>query len=171
MELLKKLAETPGVPGHEDAIRALTKSELSKVCDSVKTDALGNVIGFRSGKVPRGKRATARKVMVVAHMDEIGFMVGHVEEKTGFLRIHPIGGFDPKTLIAQRVMVHGKKKLCGVIGSKPIHIMTPEELAEASQARGPARGPGASCARRSPATSASVTWSRWSRAFSISAIA
>ena len=128
MELLKKLAETPGIAGHEDPIRALTKSELSKVCDSVKTDALGNVIGFRSGKAPRGKRSTGRKVMVVAHMDEIGFMVGHVEDKTGFLRIHPIGGFDPKTLIAQRVMVHGKKKLPGVIGSKPIHIMTPEEL-------------------------------------------
>jgi endoglucanase len=128
MQLLKKLAETPGVPGHEDAIRALTKSELSKVCDSVKTDALGNVIGVRRGKVPRGKKPTGRKVMVVAHMDEIGFIVSHVEEKTGFLRIHPIGGFDPKTLIAQRVMVHGKKKLPGVIGSKPIHIMTPEEL-------------------------------------------
>ena len=127
MELLKQLAETPGVPGHEDAIRALTRSELSKLCDSVKTDALGNVIGFRNGKVPRGKKASGRKVMVVAHMDEIGFMVSYVEEKTGFLRIHPIGGFDPKTLIAQRVMVHGKKKLCGVIGSKPIHIMTPED--------------------------------------------
>jgi endoglucanase len=125
MELLKKLAETPGVPGHEDAIRALTKSEMSKVCDQVKTDAMGNVIGWRGGRPPKGKKATGRKVMVVAHMDEIGFMVSHVEEKTGFLRIHPIGGFDPKTLIAQRVMVHGKKKLCGVIGSKPIHIMTP----------------------------------------------
>jgi putative aminopeptidase FrvX len=125
MELLKKLAETPGVPGHEDAIRALTKSEMTKVCDRVKTDALGNVIGWRGGRPPKGKKATGRKVMVVAHMDEIGFMVSYVEEKTGFLRIHPIGGFDPKTLIAQRVMVHGKKKLCGVIGSKPIHIMTP----------------------------------------------
>jgi endoglucanase len=60
-------------------------------------------------------------------MDEIGFIVSHVEDKSGFLRIHPIGGFDPKTLIAQRVMVHGKKKFCGVIGSKPIHIMTPED--------------------------------------------
>jgi len=127
MELLKKLAETPGVPGHEDAIRALTKSELSKLCDSVKTDALGNVIGFRGARAPKGRRATGRKVMVVAHMDEIGFIVSHVEEKSGFLRIHPIGGFDPKTLIAQRVMVHGKRKLCGVIGSKPIHIMTPED--------------------------------------------
>jgi len=127
MELLKKLAETPGVPGHEDAIRALTKSELGKLCDSVKTDALGNVIGFRRARAPKGRRATGRKVMVVAHMDEIGFIVSHVEEKSGFLRIHPIGGFDPKTLIAQRVMVHGKRKLCGVIGSKPIHIMTPED--------------------------------------------
>jgi endoglucanase len=128
MELLKKLAETPGVPGHEDAIRALTKSEMSTVVDRVTTDAMGNVIGFRGGRAPRGRRTTARKVMVVAHMDEIGFMVSQIEDKTGFLRIHPIGGFDPETLIAQRVMVHGKKKLPGVLGSKPIHIMTPEEL-------------------------------------------
>jgi endoglucanase len=127
MELLKRLAETPGVPGHEDAIRALTKSEMSKVCDQLKTDAMGNVIGFRGGKVPKGKKSSGRKVMVVAHMDEIGFMISHVDDKTGFLRIHPIGGFDPKTLIAQRVMVHGKKKLIGVIGSKPIHIMTRQD--------------------------------------------
>jgi putative aminopeptidase FrvX len=124
MELLKRLTETPGVPGHEDAIRALTKSELSPLCDDVKTDAIGNVIGFRAGKVAKGKKATKRKVMVVAHIDEIGFLVSHVDEKTGFLRIHPVGGFDAKTVVAQRVMVHGKKKLVGVIGSKPIHIMT-----------------------------------------------
>ena len=60
-------------------------------------------------------------------MDEIGFIVTHIDDN-GFLRFHTLGGFDPKTLTAQRVIVHGKKDLVGVMGSKPIHVMTPEEL-------------------------------------------
>jgi endoglucanase len=64
--------------------------------------------------------------MVAAHMDEIGFMVTHID-KNGYLKFHTLGGFDPKTLTAQRVIVHGKRKVVGVMGSKPIHIMSPEE--------------------------------------------
>ena len=67
--------------------------------------------------------------MIAAHMDEIGFMVTHIDDK-GFLRFHTLGGFDPKTLTAQRVIVHGKKDLVGVMGCKPIHIMTAEERAK-----------------------------------------
>ena len=64
--------------------------------------------------------------MISGHMDEIAFMVNHIDDK-GFIRFIPLGGFDPKTLTAQRVIVHGKKDLLGVMGSKPIHIMTEEE--------------------------------------------
>ena len=64
--------------------------------------------------------------MVAAHMDEIGFMVNHIDEQ-GFVRFVPLGGFDPKTLTAQRVLVHGTKTLVGVMGSKPIHVMSAEE--------------------------------------------
>jgi len=64
--------------------------------------------------------------MLAAHMDEIGFIVTHIDEN-GFLRFAPLGGFDPKTLTAQRVIVHGKKDVIGVMGSKPIHVMSPEE--------------------------------------------
>lgn len=64
--------------------------------------------------------------MIAAHIDEIGFMVKHIDAK-GFVRFHPLGGFDPKVLTAQRVIVHGKKALMGVIGTKPIHVMSPEE--------------------------------------------
>jgi len=64
--------------------------------------------------------------MLAAHMDEIGFMVSFVD-KDGFLRFSPVGGFDPKTLIAQRVIVHGREDIGGVIGSKPIHILEEEE--------------------------------------------
>jgi endoglucanase len=72
--------------------------------------------------------------MAAAHMDEIGFMVTHIDEK-GFLRFHTIGGFDPKTLTAQRVIVHGKKDVIGVMGAKPIHVMTPEERAKVPQTK------------------------------------
>jgi endoglucanase len=64
--------------------------------------------------------------MIGAHMDEIGFMVTHIDDN-GFLRFIPLGGFDPKTLTAQRVIVHGKKDVIGVMGSKPIHMMSASE--------------------------------------------
>ena len=70
--------------------------------------------------------------MVAAHMDEISFIVTHIDED-GFIRFQPLGGFDPKTLTAQRVIIHGKKDIIGVMGSKPIHIMTPEERNKATQ--------------------------------------
>ncbi|MHC4607853.1 MAG: M42 family peptidase, partial [Planctomycetota bacterium] len=123
MKLLKELCEAPGVPGGEDAIRKIVIRELKSCCDSVKTDALGNVIGFRAG---RGPAKNKRKVMIAGHMDEIGFIVTHVDDN-GFLRVDPVGGINPKTIIAQRVWVNSRKKLLGVIGSKPIHIMKDEE--------------------------------------------
>jgi tetrahedral aminopeptidase len=85
-------------------------------------DNLGNVLAIKKSK----KNPDNKKIMVAAHMDEIGFIVTHIEEG-GFLRFHTLGGFDPKTLTAQRVIVHGKKDLIGVMGSKPIHVMTAEE--------------------------------------------
>ncbi len=122
MELLKKLCEAHGVPGREEAVRALVVSELDKLCDEIRTDALGNVIALKRGS-GRGP-----KVMLAAHMDEIGFLVSHVDEKTGFLRIDPVGGFDPRVLMAQRVVVHTDgEDLIGIIGSKPPHVLTEEE--------------------------------------------
>jgi endoglucanase len=126
VKLLQELCEAQGVPGGEEAIRKIVTRELKKCCTSVKTDALGNVIGYKAGKGPAKDR---RKVMVAAHMDEIGFLVTHVDEN-GFLRVDPVGGINPKTIVAQRVWVLGKKKLHGVIGSKPIHILKPEERAK-----------------------------------------
>ena len=66
--------------------------------------------------------------MLAGHMDEIGFMVRYIDDN-GYLRLNPVGGFDPKTLIAKRVLVRGKsgQKHMGLIGTKPIHIMKPEE--------------------------------------------
>lgn len=120
MELLKQLSEAAGIPGHEERIREIIAKALEGHVDTVATDSLGNLIAHRSGDGP--------VVMIAAHMDEIGFIVSYIEKETGFLRIHPLGGFDIKTLIAQRVIVHaGTQELIGCIGSKPIHIMTEEE--------------------------------------------
>ncbi len=124
MKLLKELSEAFGAPGFEDEIRTIVKRELKGLVDSIKVDKLGNVIALKKANVQTKK---ASKVMLAGHMDEIGFVVNHID-KQGFLRIAPLGGFDPKTLIAKRVMVHGrKKKFVGVIGTKPIHIMTLED--------------------------------------------
>jgi putative aminopeptidase FrvX len=119
VELLKTICETPGAPGFEQRIRQLVLKEVQSIADEVSVDNMGNVIAVKKGKSPK-------KVMVAAHMDEIGFIVTHIDED-GFLRFHPLGGFDPKTLTSQRVIIHGKKDLIGVMGSKPIHLMKPEE--------------------------------------------
>ncbi|MBN2667868.1 MAG: M42 family metallopeptidase [Bacteroidales bacterium] len=118
-KLVKKISETPGVSGFESAIRNLIIKEVSPYCDSIRIDNMGNVTAFRKGK-------SDQKLLLAAHMDEIGFIVNYIDDE-GFLHFLPLGGFDPKTLTAQRVIVHGKKDLLGVMASKPIHIMSPEE--------------------------------------------
>jgi len=125
LNLLKKLCETPGISGYEERIQKVIKEELEKVTDEVKVDKLGNIIGIKKATQVSGG-SPSKKVMVAAHMDEIGFMINYID-KDGFLRFVTVGGFDPKTLIAQRVIVHGEKDIRGVIGSKPIHILEEEE--------------------------------------------
>jgi tetrahedral aminopeptidase len=120
MELLKRLSEAPGIPGREEAIRAIVREALSDQVSETTVDRLGNVIAHKKGTGPR--------VVVAAHMDEIGFLVSHVDEETGFLRIEPVGGFDPRTLIAHRVTVHARDAaIYGLIGIKPVHVLTDEE--------------------------------------------
>lgn len=123
VELLKEICEESGAPGFEEKIRKIVLREVEGLVDQVEIDNLGNVITLKKGALLDEER---KKVMAAAHMDEIGFMVTHIDDK-GFLRFHTLGGFDPKTLTAQRVIVHGKKDLVGVMGSKPIHVMSPEE--------------------------------------------
>jgi putative aminopeptidase FrvX len=119
VQLLKEICETPGAPGFEKRIRDLVLREVEPLVDKVSIDTMGNLVAFRKGKEDK-------RIMVAAHMDEISFIVTHIDED-GFVRFHTLGGFDPKTLTAQRVIVHGEKDLMGVMGSKPIHLMPPEE--------------------------------------------
>ena len=122
IKLMAEICEVAGAPGYEKRIRDIVLREVTPLVDEVRIDNLGNVTAIKKGK-------ERKKVMIGAHMDEISFMVTHIEEG-GFLRFHTLGGFDPKTLTAQRVIVHGKKDLIGVMGSKPIHVMTTEERAK-----------------------------------------
>lgn len=123
-DLLKRLCELPGIPGREDAVRSLVYEELTPLVDDVSVDSLGNVIAVRRGN-------GGPRVMILAHMDEIGFMVKHIDDK-GFLRLQSVGGFDPRVLPAQRVLVHGfgGETLRGVLGiaAKPIHLLDPGDI-------------------------------------------
>lgn len=119
VDLLRHICEIPGAPGYEQRVREFVMKELGSLVDDISVDNMGNVIAIKRGK-------SRKKVMIAAHMDEIGFMVNYIDDD-GFLRFVPLGGFDPKTLSSQRVIVHGHEDVVGVMGSKPIHIMSPEE--------------------------------------------
>ena len=119
LELLTELCETPGAPGREERIREVARRELEPMADEVTVDPLGSLVARRAG-------GGGPRLMLSAHMDEIGFMVSHVEE-AGYLRLLPLGGFDPKTLTAQRVIVHGREDVLGVLGTKPVHLMSDED--------------------------------------------
>ncbi|MCC5914652.1 MAG: M42 family metallopeptidase [Balneolaceae bacterium] len=117
-ELLNSILSTPGAPGFEAPIRDVIEAELKPHADEITTDRIGNLIVRKKGEGP--------KVMAAAHMDEIALISTHVDSN-GFIRFSTLGGFDPETLITQRVTVHGEKDLVGVIGSKPIHIQSDSE--------------------------------------------
>ena len=125
--LLKRISETPGAPGFETQIRNLISQEIEGLVDEMFIDSMGSLIGVRKGR-------ESKRVMVAAHMDEISFIVTHVDDE-GFIRFHPLGGFDPKTLTAQRVIVHGREDVMGVMCSKPVHLMSSEEKNKMPQIR------------------------------------
>ncbi len=122
IKLLAELCESAGAPGHEQRIREIVLREVTSLVDDVRIDNMGNVLAIKKGK--KNKR-----VMIGAHMDEIGFIVTHIDDK-GFVYFHTLGGFDPKTLTAQRVIIHGKEDVIGVMGSKPIHLMSTQDRAK-----------------------------------------
>lgn len=117
--LLKTLTELNGISGNEDAVRSFIKEEAAKYTTELKVDSMGNVIAFKKGSNSRVK------VMLSAHMDEVGFMVIGYNESGG-LKFRNIGGIDARTLLGKKVLV-GENKIPGVIGSKPIHLQEPEE--------------------------------------------
>jgi endoglucanase len=120
-ETLEKLSNACGVAGREEEVRSLMKNFLKPYVDEVKEDKLGNIIGIKKGK------KNAPKVMLAAHMDEIGLLVKIISKK-GFIQFAKIGGIDDRILLAQKVIVYTEKgPLHGIIGSKPPHIQKEEE--------------------------------------------
>ncbi len=126
-ELLKKLTETPGVPGREERIREVIRAAGEDLFDEIRTDAIGNLIAIRK-PTKTGRGGTSRRIMIACHIDEIGFYVKHIDDK-GFLRLNAAGGFDTRNLFARKVLVQGRRDLVGVLNpaGRPIHIATDEE--------------------------------------------
>lgn len=121
--LLKKLSEAAGPSGHEQEVRNIIRDQVSHYVDRVWTDALGNLLTYN------GSTAKRPRVMISAHMDEVGLMITFIE-KNGFLRFKPLGSVDPRVLVAKPVLV-GPAKVPGVIGAKAIHLQEQEERKKA----------------------------------------
>jgi len=124
-ELMQRVIEAPGVSGYEFmGIRDVVIEALTEYVDEINVDKLGNVIARKKGDGP--------KIMIAAHMDKIGLMVNHIDEK-GYLHVARVGGVDPRTLVAQRVRIFGEKgEVYGVVGHIPPHLTKPEERTKAA---------------------------------------
>ena len=118
--LLKQLSQTPGISGHEAPIRSVILAEWGRHATETRVDKLGNAIALKPGNAVK-----RRRIMLASHMDEIGLMVAGINR--GFIRVTPLGGVDPRILLGQEVIVHGRKDLSGVIASTPPHLLKPGE--------------------------------------------
>jgi len=119
---LKRLVETHAPSGYEAPVAALLREEWAGLVDEFDSDGLGSLIGIK-----RGTRASEnrRKIMLAAHMDEIGLMVRQIED--GFIYVHRVSGIDPRVMLAQPVLVHGERALPGVVATMPPHMLTAAE--------------------------------------------
>jgi endoglucanase len=122
-EFLRRLCQGVGVSGYEHGLVDTVREAMSPYVARVTVDAMGNCWAVRTGQAPEPRV----KIMLAAHMDEIGLMVSKYEDG-GFLRVVEVGGFDPRALVGQEVVVHtAAGDLPGIIGIKPPHIMTDED--------------------------------------------
>lgn len=120
LNLLKELTEAPGVPGYESPVRAVVRKYLENYGE-LSQDKIGSVICRVTGASDKPR------VMLAGHMDEIGFMVKQISPE-GFIRFVPLGGWFDQVLLGQRVIIQTKNgDVVGVIGSKPPHLLSPEE--------------------------------------------
>lgn len=120
LDLLTRLCNVVSVSGDEQEVRAIVTEELRDFADVTKVDAMGNVLLRREGSA-----ADCVRVMIAAHMDEVGFMIVK-DEGDGVYEFRVIGGVDPRQLVGKPVTI-GRDHVPGVIGAKAIHLTTPEE--------------------------------------------
>ncbi len=123
-ELLKRLSLAVGVTGYggPNNVQDVITAELRPYADRVERDRLGSIVGIKLGVQEPGEGRPRRKIMLAAHLDEIGAVVTQAER--GFLRFYKIGGLDERLLMGQEVIVHGRRDLPGVIGSIPPHFQS-----------------------------------------------
>jgi endoglucanase len=129
-ELLSRFSQTHGTSGYEEDVRNLFVREVKKLVDELEITPLGSVIAIKRATGSRsarraGTRTQAPRVLVEAHLDEIGLIVTDIED--GFLRFDEVGSFDARVLPAQNVLVHGKRTIPGIIGARPPHVLSAEE--------------------------------------------
>lgn len=127
LDALRRLSQAPGPSGHEGRAGRALAEMLEPLVDRVATDRVGSVVAFKRANA---RKPSGRKVLLAAHLDEIGLMVTEIESG-GYLRFTQIGGFDPRVLLGQEVLVHPGSnpnlELPGVIGAKPPHYQSPSE--------------------------------------------
>ena len=112
--MLQKLSNAFGPSGYEDEVRDIIKIEMEKYCDEIYEDSIGNLICHKKGRLINNK-----SVMLTAHMDEVGFIISYVTND-GYFKFQTVGGIDPNVLISKKIVI-GENRVCGVIGTKPIH--------------------------------------------------
>lgn len=120
IDTLKTLCALPGVSSREDAVRDYIRSQIAPHVDTLRVDAMGNLIAEKKGRVPGPK-----KLMLAAHMDEVGLIIRAITEE-GYLKFSCVGGIDRRVLLGKRVLV-GERQLPGVIGLKAYHLTSAEE--------------------------------------------
>ena len=120
IDTLKTLCALPGVSSFEDEVRDYIRNRVAPYADSLRVDAMGNLIVFK-----KGAKSTGNKLMLCAHMDEVGLIVRDITDE-GYLKFSCVGGIDRRVLLGKQVMV-GTNKVPGIIGLKAIHMTTPEE--------------------------------------------
>ena len=120
LEFFQKILETPSPSGYESPLQGIVRDYVAPFADEVRTDVHGNVIAVKNPEAPL-------RLMLAGHCDQIGLIVQHIDDE-GFLYIQPIGGWDVQMLIGQRMTVWTESgPILGVIGRKPIHLLTEEE--------------------------------------------
>lgn len=121
LDMVKTLCALDGVSGNEDQVRDYIRTQATPFADSIRTDALGNLIVFK-----KGKKSTGNHLMIAAHMDEVGIIVTHIT-KDGFLKFDFVGGVDRRVTLGKPVFL-GPNRIPGVIGMKAIHLLSREEM-------------------------------------------
>lgn len=120
LDTLKTLCQLDGVSGWEDEVRDYILERVIPYASGVEADSMGNLIVMK-----KGKKTSARKIMLAAHMDEVGIIITQISDE-GFLRFAFIGGVDRRVVLGKRVFI-GRGRVPGVIGSKPIHLLEKDE--------------------------------------------